>query len=72
MITIFTYIDLGDKALTAVQRPIVTLIVERSETPVGFRTAGPNNRLIIVEGMGDMVLLQRKTDCLSEAPSRRF
>ena len=53
---IFTYIDLGDKALTAVQRPIVTLIVERSETPVGFRTAGPNNRLIIVEGMGDMVL----------------
>ncbi len=57
---IFTYIDLGDKALTAVQRPIVTLIVERSETPVGFRTAGPNNRLIIVEGMGDMVLRSGK------------
>lgn len=57
---IFTYIDLGEKALTAVQRPIVTLIVERSETPVGFRTAGPNNRLIIVEGMGDMVLRSGK------------
>ncbi len=57
---IFTYIDLGDKALTAIQRPIVTLIVERSETPVGFRTAGPNNRLIIVEGMGDMVLRSGK------------
>lgn len=57
---IFTYIDLGDKALTAVQRPIVTLIVERSETPVGFRSAGPNNRLIIVEGMGDMVLRSGK------------
>ena len=57
---IFTYIDLGDKALTANQRPIVTLIVERSETPVGFRTAGPNNRLIIVEGMGDMVLRSGK------------
>lgn len=51
---------MGDKALTAVQRPIVTLIVERSETPVGFRTAGPNNRLIIVEGMGDMVLRSGK------------
>lgn len=57
---IFTYIDLGEKALTAVQRPIVTLIVERSETPVGFRSAGPNNRLIIVEGMGDMVLRSGK------------
>lgn len=57
---IFTYIDLGEKALTAVQRPIVTLIVERSETPVGFRTAGPHNRLIIVEGMGDMVLRSGK------------
>lgn len=57
---IFTYIDLGEKSLTAVQRPIVTLIVERSETPVGFRAAGPNNRLIIVEGMGDMVLRSGK------------
>ena len=57
---IFTYIDLGEKALTAIQRPIVTLIVERSEAPVGFRAAGPNNRLIIVEGMGDMVLRSGK------------
>lgn len=57
---IFTYIDLGEKALTSVQRPIVTLIVERSETPVGFRAAGPHNRLIIVEGMGDMVLRSGK------------
>ena len=57
---IFTYIDLGEKALTSIQRPIVTLIVERSETPVGFRAAGPNNRLIIVEAMGDMVLRSGK------------
>ncbi len=57
---IFTYIDLGEKSLTSVQRPIVTLIVERSETPVGFRAAGPNNRLIIVEGIGDMVLRSGK------------
>ncbi len=57
---IFTYIDLGEKALNMVQRPIVTLIVERSETPVGFRTKGPNNRLIIVEGVGDMVLRNGK------------
>lgn len=57
---IFTYIDFGEKALNMVQRPIVTLIVERVETPVGFRSAGPNNRLIIVEGVGDMVLRNGK------------
>ena len=57
---IFTYIDLGEKALNMIQRPIVTLLVERVETPVGFRTKGPNNRLIIVEGVGDMVLRNGK------------
>ena len=57
---IFTYIDLGEKALNMTQRPIVTLIVERVETPVGFRTKGPNNRLIIVEGVGDMVMRSGK------------
>lgn len=57
---IFTYIDLGEKALNMIQRPIVTLIVERVETPVGFRTKGPNNRLIIVEGVGDMVMRSGK------------
>lgn len=57
---IFTYIDFGEKALNMIQRPIVTLIVERVETPVGFRAAGPNNRLIIVEGVGDMVLRNGK------------
>jgi len=57
---IFTYIDLGAKALNMTQRPIVTLIVERIEVPVGFRTTGPDNRLIIVEAIGDMVLRNGK------------
>lgn len=57
---IFTYIDFGEKALSMTQRPIVTLIVERIETPVGFRAKGPNNRLIVVEGVGDMVLRNGK------------
>jgi len=57
---IFTYIDLGEKALTALQRPVVTLIIERSESPVGFRAAGPHNRLIVVEAIGDMVLRSGK------------
>lgn len=57
---IFTYIDLGEKSLNMTQRPIVTLIVERLEVPVGFRTKGPNNRLIIVEAIGDMVMRNGK------------
>ena len=35
---IFTYVDFGNKALNMNQRPIATLIVERLEVPVGFRT----------------------------------
>lgn len=57
---IFTYIDLGKKALNMMQRPVVSMIVERVEIPVGFRTKGPNNRLIIVEGVGDLVLRNGK------------
>lgn len=62
---IFTYIDLGPKALTMTQRPVVSLIVQDSEVPVGFRTRGPNSRLIVVEGVGDMVLRNgKKLICL--------
>lgn len=57
---IFTYIDLGKKALNMTQRPVVSMIVERVEVPVGFRTKGPDNRLIIVEGVGDMVMRNGK------------
>jgi hypothetical protein len=39
------------------QRPIVNLIVQDSEVPVGSRTKGPHSRLLVVEGVGDMVLL---------------
>lgn len=53
---IFTYIDFGEKALTMTQRPIVNLIVQGSEVPVGSRTRGPHSRLLVVEGVGDMVL----------------
>ncbi|MBR4214158.1 MAG: TrbG/VirB9 family P-type conjugative transfer protein, partial [Bacteroidales bacterium] len=53
---IFTYIDLGPKALTMTQRPVVSLLVQGTEVPVGFRTRGANSRLIVVEAIGDMVL----------------
>lgn len=53
---IFTYIDFGKKALTMTQRPVVNLIVQGSEVPVGSRTKGEHSRLLVVEGVGDMVL----------------
>ena len=57
---IFTYIDLGPKALTMTQRPIVNLLVQDTEVPVGYRTRGPNSRLIVVEAVGDLVLRNGK------------
>jgi len=62
---IFTYIDLGPKALTMTQRPIVNLLLQDTEVPVGFRTRGPNSRLIVVEAIGDLVLRNgRKLICI--------
>jgi len=62
---IFTYIDLGPKALTMTQRPTVSLLLQDSEVPVGFRTRGPNSRLIVVEAIGDLVLRNgRKLICI--------
>ena len=57
---IFTYIDFGPKALTMLERPIVNLLSQGSEVPIGFRTRGPNGRLMVVEGIGDMVLRNGK------------
>lgn len=57
---VFTYIDLGPKALSMLQRPIVNLLVQGSEVPIGFRTRGPNGRLIVVEGIGDLILRNGK------------
>jgi ComB9 competence protein len=53
---IFTYIDFGDKVIAMTQRPVVSILVEGGESPVGFRTDGPDGRLLIVEAVGDMVL----------------
>ncbi|MCQ2914744.1 MAG: TrbG/VirB9 family P-type conjugative transfer protein [Alphaproteobacteria bacterium] len=62
---IFTYIDFGTRALSMLQRPIVNIITDNSETPVGFRTRGPNGRLIVVEAIGDLVLRNgKKLVCL--------
>jgi ComB9 competence protein len=53
---VFTYIDFGEKALYMNQRPVVSMLVEGGESPVGFRTEGPQSRLLVVEAIGDLVL----------------
>ncbi len=53
---IFTYIDFGEKAVSMYQRPVVSILVEGGEAPVSFRSEGPNSRLMVIEGIGDMVL----------------
>ncbi|MFQ6778301.1 MAG: TrbG/VirB9 family P-type conjugative transfer protein [Alphaproteobacteria bacterium] len=53
---VFTYIDFGDKVISMTQRPVVSLLVEGGESPVGFRTDGEDSRLLIVEAVGDMIL----------------
>ena len=53
---VFTYIDFGEKSLNMNQRPVVSLLVEGGESPVGFRTEGPQSRLLVVEAIGDLVL----------------
>ena len=53
---VFTYLDFGDKSINMLQRPVVSLLIERGESPVGFRTTGPQGRLMIVEAVGDLVL----------------
>lgn len=52
----FTYIDYGPNASQIAEWPTVSLVVQGVETPVGFRTAGPGGRMIVVEALGDLVL----------------
>lgn len=52
----FTYIDYGANASQMTEWPTVTLVVQGVETPVGFRTAGPGGRMIVVEAIGELVL----------------
>ncbi len=53
---VFTYIDFGEKAIYMTQRPAASLLVEGGESPVGFRTEGPYSRLLVIEGIGDIIL----------------
>src|SRR3546814_3375141 len=52
----FTYIDYGANADALNEWPVASLVVQGVETPVNVRTAGPNGRMLVVEGIGNIVL----------------
>lgn len=52
----FTYVDYGENASQMVEWPVASLVVQGVETPVGYRTAGPGGRMIVVEAVGDIML----------------
>lgn len=52
----FTYVDYGPNATQMTEWPSPLIVVQGVEGPVGFRTAGPGGRMIVMEALGDFVL----------------
>ncbi len=52
----FTYLDFGENSGSMTQWPVASLVVDGSESPVGTRTRGPRNSIMIIEAIGDIVL----------------
>lgn len=52
----FTYVDYGPNATQSNEWPTPLLVVQGVEGPVGFRTAGPGGRMIVMEALGSFVL----------------
>ncbi|QAY80213.1 TrbG/VirB9 family P-type conjugative transfer protein [Sphingosinicella sp. BN140058] len=67
----FTYIDYGSNADALNEWPVASLVVQGVETPVNVRTAGPNGRMLVVEGVGDIVLRNgQKLVCIKRQTNR--
>lgn len=68
----FTYIDYGANADALNEWPVASLVVQGVETPVNVRTAGPNGRMLVVEGIGDIVLRNgMKIVCIKRTSNRQ-
>jgi len=52
----FTYVDYGPNATQMTEWPTPLIVVQGVEGPVGFRTAGPGGRMIVMEALGSFVL----------------
>lgn len=52
----FTYVDYGPNATQMTEWPSPLIVVQGVEGPVGFRTAGPGGRMMVMEALGEFVL----------------
>lgn len=52
----FTYIDYGPNATQMTEWPTPLMVVQGVEGPVGFRTAGPGGRMLVMEALGTFIL----------------
>lgn len=52
----FTYVDYGPNATQMTEWPSPLIVVQGVEGPVGFRTAGPGGRMLVMEALGEFVL----------------
>lgn len=52
----FTYVDYGPNATQMAEWPTPLIVVQGVEGPVGFRTAGPGGRMLVMEALGSFVL----------------
>ena len=68
----FTYLDFGPRASSMNTWPVASLIVQGVESPVGSRTTGRENSMMVIEAVGDIVLRDGQLQvCLKTvAPNR--
>lgn len=52
----FTYVDYGPNATQMTEWPTPLIVVQGVEGPVGFRTAGPGGRMLVMEALGNFIL----------------
>lgn len=52
----FTYVDYGPNATQMTEWPTPLIVIQGVEGPVGFRTAGPGGRMMVMEALGSFVL----------------
>lgn len=52
----FTYVDYGPNATQMTEWPTPLIVIQGVEGPVGFRTAGPGGRMIVMEALGSFIL----------------
>lgn len=66
----YTYVDYGENADSLMTQPVVSLVIDGTESPVNTHVAGPHRNIIVVEGVGDLTLRNgEKVICIKRLPA---